>query len=239
MGNSISPHIENAQKTGVCSLKNRGLVEIPQPLLRLGATLRTLDLSDNKLKVLPSAIGNLTGLKNMTLSSNRLETLPSDLGKLKKLEVLMLNNNNLKVLPVGLFTNLTHLKTVSLASNQITAFPEDMCSLRHLDVIDLSDNKLQALPDGKMGQVQAVELNLNSNQISVLPASLASCPRLKVLRAEENCLTLDAVPREVLTKSQISLLALEGNLFSAKELQEREGYDKYMERFTATKKKFA
>lgn len=237
MGNSLSPHLESAQKTGVCSLCGKGLSEIPPQLLRLGSSLRTLDLSENKLKVLPAAFGSFTPLKSLTLSSNNIGVLPEELSQLKKLEVLIINKNHLKVLPVGLFTSLSHLKTLSLASNQLTAFPEGLGTSKHLDVVDLSNNKIRSLPES-VGDLQMVELNMNKNQVALLPASLARCPRLKVLRLEENCLALDAVNPELLKESQISLLAVDGNLFETKQLREAEGYDQYMARFTATKKKF-
>ena len=136
----------------------------------------------------------------------------------------MLNKNNLKVLPAGLFTSLNHLKTLSLASNQLTAFPEGLGTSRYLDVVDLSDNKIRTLPES-VGELQVVELNVNKNQVATLPASLSMCPRLKVLRLEENCLALDAVTPQLLKESQISLLAVDGNLFDAKQLREAEGYD--------------
>lgn len=151
-------------------------------------------------------------------------TLPSELSQLKKLEVLVLDKNSLKTLPTGLFTSLTHLKTVSLASNQLTAFPEGLGTSRHLDVIDLSDNKIRTLPDS-VGDLQVVELNMNRNQVALLPASLSRCARLKVLRVEENCLALDAITPQLLKESQISLLAVEGNLFDVKQLREADGYD--------------
>ena len=151
-------------------------------------------------------------------------SLPSELSQLKKLEILAVDKNGLKTLPAGLFTNLTHLKTLSLSSNQLTAFPEGLGALRHLDAIDLSDNKLRTLPNS-VGDLQVVELNMNRNQIASLPDSLARCPRLKVLRIEENCLSLEAVTPQLLKESSISLLAVEGNLFDIKQLRETEGYD--------------
>ncbi|KAF4017344.1 hypothetical protein G4228_008797 [Cervus hanglu yarkandensis] len=76
-------------------------------------------------------------------------------------------------------------------------------------------------------------------EIAQISVKISSCPRLKVLRLEENCLELSMLPQSILSDSQICLLAVEGNLFEIKKLRELEGYDKYMERFTATKKKFA
>ena len=153
-----------------------------------------------------------------------LGVLPSELSQLKKLEVLILNKNSLKVLPAGLFTSLSHLKTLSLSSNQLTAFPEGLGTSRHLDVVDLSDNKIRTLPES-VSELQVVELNMNKNQVASIPVSLSRCPRLKVLRLEENCLALEAITPQLLKESQISLLAVNGNLFDAKQMREAEGYD--------------
>ncbi len=82
-----------------------------------------------------------------------------------------------------------------------------------------------------------MELNLNQNQLSALPDELAECPNLKVLRVEENCLTIDSFTQRILKDSKISLLALDGNLFQEKDLHHVPGYEDYMEKYTATKKK--
>ncbi|XP_023268180.1 leucine-rich repeat-containing protein 57-like, partial [Seriola lalandi dorsalis] len=98
-------------------------------------------------------------------------------------------------------------------------------------------NQIQNVPE-HVSELQAIEINLNQNQISVLSAEVSRCPRLKVLRLEENCLELSSIPLSILSDSQVSLFSVEGNLFEVKKLRDLEGYDKYMERFTATKKKF-
>jgi Leucine-rich repeat (LRR) protein len=85
--------------------------------------------------------------------------------------------------------------------------------------------------------VTATELNLNQNQISALPESIASCSRLKTLRLEENCLSLDAIPKSLLSDSKVSTLQLAGNMFDEKKLADVDGYEKYIERFTAVRRK--
>jgi len=149
------------------------------------------------------------------------------MSKLKKLETLTANHSSIKHIPTGLFSGLTNLKTLSLASNQLSVFPEELCTLQHLDSVDLSDNKIKIIPENT-GDLQAVELNLNKNQISTLPQCLASCPRMKVLRVEENCLQLNQIPIQLLTESNISLLAFDGNLFTMKEFQDKDGYEKVL-----------
>lgn len=64
------------------------------------------------------------------------------------------------------------------------------------------------------------------HKISQISMQISHCPRLKVLRLEENCLELSMLPQSILSDSQISLLAVEGNLFEIKKLRELEGYDK-------------
>lgn len=62
-------------------------------------------------------------------------------------------------------------------------------------------------------------------QISVLSPEISKCPRLKVLRLEENCLELSSIPLSILKDSQVSLFSVEGNLFEVKKLRDLDGYD--------------
>jgi len=72
---------------------------------------------------------------------------------------------------------------------------------------------------------------MNRNQVASIPASLSRSPRLKVLRLEENCLALEAITPQLLKESQISLLAVDGNLFDAKQMREADGYDQVFHRY--------
>ncbi|KAE8587200.1 hypothetical protein XENTR_v10021890 [Xenopus tropicalis] len=238
MGNSaFKAHLETAQKTGVFQLTGKGLTEFPEDLQRLSGNLRTIDLSSNKIEALPPMVGKFNLLKSLTLNNNRISRLPDELCRLKKLETLHLSGNQISQIPAD-FVQLLALKTLNLSGNQLRTLPAQLCKLRNLDVVDLSKNRIQAIPDEVSG-LQAIELNLNQNQISQISVHISHCPRLKVLRLEENCLELSMLPQSILGDSQISLLAVEGNLFEIKKLRDLEGYDKYMERFTAIRKKFA
>lgn len=236
MGNSIKPHIEHAQKTGVCNLSKQNLAELPEGLQTLSKNLRTLDVSENKLTVLPTYVGSFAQLKSLNINNNRLTSLPPQIGSLQRLETLMVEHNRITSLPPTV-EGLKSLRHISLAHNDLRAFPVQLCAIRTLDVIDLSHNKLTDVPDA-IRDLNAIELNVNQNQISRLSESLAACPRLKVLRIEENCLPLAAFTPRILRESPVSLLAIDGNVFDMKSFQELDGYDQYMERYTSTKKKF-
>ena len=99
----------------------------------------------------------------------------------------------------------------------------------------MSSNKISSLAPNI--SITATELNLNQNQVSALPESIADCSKLKTLRLEENCLSLDAIPTKLLSDSKVSTLQLAGNMFDEKKLAGMEGYEKYMERFTAVRRK--
>ncbi|XP_068206003.1 leucine-rich repeat-containing protein 57-like [Palaemon carinicauda] len=230
----VKAHMETATKTGALVLSNRKLTEVPD-LSAVIKVLRTLDLSTNKLPALPPSVCELSNLKHLNVNGNKINYLPDDLGKLTRLESLSLGSNLITSLPESL-SGLKHLKSVTISDNQLTEFPLCLCGLPQLDAVDLSGNHITCVPDG-IDSLQAVEVNLNMNQVSEVSPSIASCPRLKTLRLEENCLSLGSIPTELLTDSQVSLMCLEGNLFQLKELEEVDGYAKYMERYTAVKKK--
>ena len=151
-------------------------------------------------------------------------TLPEEVSQLKKLDTLNISNNSISHFPDA-FVNLKSLKTVNISQNKLTEFPLFLCQLTHVDFVDVSDNKITYIPNG-IDVISAVEVNLNRNQVSVIPESLSSCRRLKVLRLEENCINLMGVPPSILQNSSISLLCLEGNPLQLRELRELPEYEK-------------
>lgn len=125
---------------------------------------------------------------------------------------------------------------MNLSHNQLTSFPVVLCSLKFLTALDLSHNRISSVPDG-VQDLQVVELILNQNQVNSVSPSLARCTNLRTLRLQENNLEIGGIPVELLRDSQISLISVEGNLFDVKMLSDLDGYEKYMERYTQTKKK--
>jgi len=237
MGNSIKPHIENAQKTGVCSLKGMKLKELPPEISSLPKTLRTLDLSDNQLQLLTSLLGQFVMLKSLNVNNNKLKSIPNEISKLLKLETLSLSFNLLQTFQLNSSSKMKHLKTIHLNDNKLKVFPVQLCELPDVDAIDLSSNLITKLPD-ELHQLKAIELNMNRNRLKNLNDSLSKCERLKVLRIEENCLTLDSLTPVILKESQISVLAFDGNTFDMKQFQDVDGYTEYIGRYSASKKKF-
>lgn len=177
------------------------------------------------------------------------------MGKLAKLETLNVMNNVIAEIPAS-FKDMKNLKQIMLSNNQITEFPVMFAGLKHLDSwvitdltlfqllkyqnlnsrLDLSRNKITKVPP-EAKDLYCTELNLNQNQISEISEQIAECTKLKTLRLEENCLQIAAIPTKILKESVISNITVDGNLFNSKQFTELEGYDEYMNRYTAVKKK--
>lgn len=66
--------------------------------------LETLNMSRNKLAVLPASLCKLSFLRRLYVNDNKLdfEGIPSGIGKLSCLEVFSAANNQLEMIPEGL-----------------------------------------------------------------------------------------------------------------------------------------
>lgn len=233
--NSAKHHYETAKKTGTLSLCNCSLNEFPGKMKELGPILRQLNLSNNKFQVLPTQISNFSNLKSIKIDNNRLICLPEEIGKLNKLENISAGSNRISKLPCTL-SLLVNLKEINLSNNYIITFPVSLCDLKHLTIIDLSKNQISEIPKD-IARVNVTELNVNENRISIISPEIAKAPKLKILKMEYNQLKLQDIPKALLTDSKISSLFLTGNLFNIKDIEHVDGYEKYMERYTETKKK--
>ena len=89
---NLHKHLENACKTGTLVFQGKDLEVFPENLQKVSATLRNLDLSNNKLTTIPNWIVDFKSLKTLNLSGNLISYLPEDIGQLSKLENLIVSN---------------------------------------------------------------------------------------------------------------------------------------------------
>lgn len=96
------------------------------------ATLKVLDLHDNKLSCLPEDIGKLTSLQILNVEKNRLKTLPDSIGDLRLLQTLNLKGNSLSELP-SVVGSLSSLRTLDVSDNNIVQLPKTLAYIRTLE----------------------------------------------------------------------------------------------------------
>ncbi|XP_035032497.1 leucine-rich repeat-containing protein 40 [Hippoglossus stenolepis] len=167
--------------------------------------LTKLLLSSNKLTQLSDDIRLLPGLTTLDLHDNQLSNLPSALGELQELQQLRLSHNQLTVLLVEVCT-LKNLSSLTLQGNLLENLPEELGQLENLTELDLSNNQLKELPSS-LGRLTCLQkLNLCNNKLSCLPHNLARLSSLKLLDCSKNQLTdIPASLSEMLALEQLYL----------------------------------
>merc|ERR1739845_222737 len=101
----IAKKVSQASKTGVLALRECGLKALPEGATDIeagAASLRTVELSVNRLRVLPDSIVAWEGLNNLSCCSNELTELPRVIGCLTSLLKLTVSRNRLSSLPLEL-----------------------------------------------------------------------------------------------------------------------------------------
>lgn len=97
------------------------LSELTEPPVKELAELTKavkLDLSCNKIAVLPDAFCTLTHLKEVDLSKNQLKELPANFGKLNNVQKLDLYSNSLSTLPLSM-CRMKNLRWLDLKGNPL------------------------------------------------------------------------------------------------------------------------
>lgn len=173
------------------------MFQFPEELQRLTSNLRTVDLSGNKIEVLPAAIGNFLQLRSLTLNSNRLgECLTwfgfcgprSGRGVVRLIVLSIPVNIDLQVFVVFVFSaslpseisKLKKLETLSLNGNRIQQLPPTLGQLKALRTLSLSGNQISEFPSG-LGTLRHLDLlDLSRNQIHIVPATVSELQAIEI-----------------------------------------------------------
>jgi Leucine-rich repeat (LRR) protein len=135
--------------------------------------LASLDVSHNKLTVLPEALSELHYLQGFYATDNHLTSYPEQILLLPVLEKVDLSGNQIHTIPpeIQVMTQLTRL---TLDRNHLTSIPVELYNLTKLSVLELSGNGLQSIPEGISNLKSITKLDLSGNQITRLPEEIAT-----------------------------------------------------------------
>ncbi|CAL9118412.1 unnamed protein product [Musa textilis] len=127
-------------------LSDCGLTDLPSSLSHVNLTeLATLDLHGNLFNsTFPNWLWKLHNLSYLDLSSSMFHVIPSGIGNLTGLRELHLNDNSLfGPIPFGI-GNLTSLRELYLSDNSLTGpVPIEIGKLSNLIILSLSNNSLE------------------------------------------------------------------------------------------------
>ncbi|OVA07907.1 Leucine-rich repeat [Macleaya cordata] len=130
-GDSSADRVARWRSTGIVALRDCKLKMLRDEVLELETSIRTLDLTNNRIVGIPMEIDKLIKMQRMVLVDNLIERLPVSLGKLQSLKVLTLDGNQLTSLPdeLGL---LIRLEQLSITRNLLSCLPETIGCLRNV-----------------------------------------------------------------------------------------------------------
>lgn len=143
----VNEQIELAirNKLSGLDLSNQDLSQLPSAIGKL-VDLTYLNVSGNQLTSLPIEIGYLINLRRLNIGNNHLTSLPPQISYLKYLQVLDVRNNNLNVLPPD-FDSLYSLQELYFQYNDLSVLPERLLRLYNLEILNLSNNPLPIPPE--------------------------------------------------------------------------------------------
>jgi Leucine-rich repeat (LRR) protein len=124
-------------------LSGNRLTNIPPAVCVL--RLKVLLLAGNRIETVPREIRQMEdSLQELDLSYNRIRLLPTDITLLKALRVLNLRSNLLTDLPSEL--GLLQLRILDISSNRLTCLPTDLRNLTACVELRATDNPLISPP---------------------------------------------------------------------------------------------
>ncbi|PIA39497.1 hypothetical protein AQUCO_02600150v1 [Aquilegia coerulea] len=232
-GDSKASRIARWKSTGIVAMRDSKLKTFPNEILDLDRTVRTIDLTNNKIVDIPMEICKLINMQRLVLADNLIERLPMNLGKLQSLKVLTLDGNRVANLPSELGL-LVRLERLSISGNLLISLPETIGSLRNLSLLNVSNNKLSSLPESIGSCYSLEELQANGNSIDELPTSICNLIHLKSLCLDNN--NVYQIPQTLLKDCKaLQNISLHDNPISMDQFQQMEGYHEFE---TRRKKKF-
>ncbi|KAL3628895.1 hypothetical protein CASFOL_027941 [Castilleja foliolosa] len=172
---SLPDSIGLLHKLKILNVTRNKLTALPDSISQC-RMLVELDASFNALTYLPTNIGfELKDLKRLSVNLNKLRSLPSSIGEMKSLRFLYVHFNELRGLPHSI-GKLTNLEILDLGSNfnDLTELPETICDLTNLKELDLSNNQIHALPDNFGRLMNLTKLNVEQNPITVPPKEIVA-----------------------------------------------------------------
>uniref|UniRef100_A0A8D2MRG5 Leucine-rich repeat-containing protein 40 n=1 Tax=Zonotrichia albicollis TaxID=44394 RepID=A0A8D2MRG5_ZONAL len=180
---SLSEDVQLLPALTMLDVHDNQLTSLPSALGQL-ENLQKLDVSHNKLRSLPEELLQLPRLRSLLVQHNELSQLPEGLGQLLSLEELDVSNNQLTAIPTS-FALLVNLVRLNLACNQLKELPADLSAMKSLRQLDCTKNYLETVPPKLASMASLEQLYLRKNKLRSLP-ELPSCKLLKELHAGEN-----------------------------------------------------
>lgn len=130
-----------AKKLKHLELRNNSMYRLSSSLLDNNNNLEELDISQNKIRMIPMDGFFPTTLVTLIASHNRIQAITSSHLKMPNLKHIDISYNSIKILSSSAFDTLGNLETLKMSHNFIKSIQRDhFRHLFHLQHLDLSFN---------------------------------------------------------------------------------------------------
>lgn len=195
-------------------LSGQRLTMLPEAVCQV-SSLVVLNLSTNKLSVIPDTISGLLNLEDLNISSNILKSLPDSIGFLQKLKILNVSGNKLSALPdsIGQCRSLVELDA---SFNSLSYLPTNIgFELQNLQKLLIGLNKIRSLPSSICEMKSLRYLDAHFNELHGLPIAIGKLTSLEFLNLSSNFSDLQEIPETFGDLSSLKELDLSNNQIHA------------------------
>ncbi len=128
------------------SLKGNNIEILPDNIIEV-TSVKDLNLSYNKLRdsINYKLLGRLPNLYSLWIDHNKLKMLPSSIGQVNQIRFLYIDHNELRELP----TAMSDMKTwvVHAGYNKFTKLPEVFTKMQSLFMVHINNNEIRQIPE--------------------------------------------------------------------------------------------
>ncbi|XP_053616361.1 leucine-rich repeat and calponin homology domain-containing protein isoform X3 [Plodia interpunctella] len=203
---SLERILEDAYLSGELKLSGRKLREFPKPVKYDLSDTVIADLSKNRFSDLPEELTTYIYLEKLLLSQNIIRNVPEAVGNLQSLTYLDLSSNQLTELPREVCQ--MPLQVLLLQDNILSTLPKEVGKMSTLAELDASNNRLTQVPMTLGDCAGLRSLDLSNNQLGLLPLQITYL-RLEYLDVSCNCIS--SLPLELRNMTTLITLNLDNN----------------------------
>ena len=196
-------------------ISNNMINQIDENLFANLSKLIKLNLSNNRLKYIPSTIRIMSNLQELFIDKNELENIPNEIIYLRYLKKLNIGYNQIQVIPPNLFNNLNSIEELYCNNNLITnvQYSDNYAafdSIPNLKILDISYNHLQNFmflnPNMNLEMI-----NISNNKLKFI-SGMSLCPKLAQIDCSNN--NISQFPNDFFKTINLRSLNLKGNLLN-------------------------
>lgn len=128
----------------------------------------------------------MVNLTDFNLINNKLDHLSKELTEMTRLRGLKIEGQNISELPLEM-KSLVNLRTLSLNNNKFKKFPPVVLEYKKLYKLSIQGNGMESIPIDLISYLPDLEdIELDRNQLTIIPASIQSAKKLKSITFEDN-----------------------------------------------------